>query len=73
MQECLEMRNIGAGTAGLPPAAALIQGPLVQRQARQWLQPSLWLRVQPPVTVSLGACETRFCSSAPSPVPVICI
>ena len=43
-QECLEMRNIGSGTAGLPPAAALIQGPLVQRQARKWPQPSLWLR-----------------------------
>ncbi len=38
------MRNIGSGTAGLPPAAALIQGPLVQRQARKWPQPSLWLR-----------------------------
>ncbi|KAK9844197.1 hypothetical protein WJX81_007781 [Elliptochloris bilobata] len=30
--ECLEMRNIGGGAAGLPAAARLIPGPLVQRQ-----------------------------------------
>lgn len=32
--ECLEMRDIGQHREGLPPEAALIEGPLVQRQVR---------------------------------------
>jgi len=58
------MRNIGAGTAGLPPAAALIQGPLVQRQARQWLQPALSLRTLCPVTARADASALKLRSPA---------